>query len=334
MDLINVGLLFGGKSAEHEISLKSAVHIWESLDMNKYEIIPIGIDKDGKWYHEANIDRSVKPFQLNHLYEEEIVTDISQLEIDIAFPVLHGPYGEDGQVQALLEKHNIPFVGSGELSSKTCMDKDLTKQALINAGIPTCKYLAFQATAKPSFNDLKERLGLPLFIKPANMGSSVGIHMINSESEYQSALNDASKYDNKIIAEEYIMGKELECGILGSKNPQASVVAEIIPGEIFYSYDDKYSDSSKSSFLIPADINSETTAQIQKMAVDVFRALKCKGFARCDFFLKDDGTLLVNEINTIPGCTEISMFPKMWAHQGITTEKWTDILITEVLEGR
>jgi D-alanine-D-alanine ligase len=242
---------------------------------------------------------------------------------------LHGPYGEDGTIQGLLKLADIPFVGSGVLGSAAGLDKDVMKRLLRDAGIPIGKFLTLKNHEPvPSFTSVTARLGQPFFIKPANMGSSVGISKIYKEQEYAAALRDAFQYDSKILIEEYIRGRELECAVLGNEDPAASIVGEIIPSHDFYSYDAKYLDENGAELKIPASLDTETHKKIQALAIKVFQTLCCEGLSRVDFFMKETGEIFVNESNTMPGFTKISMYPKLWEASGIS---YTE-LITRLIE--
>jgi D-alanine-D-alanine ligase len=314
-----VGIIMGGRSAEHEISLLSAQNIYDAIDRTKFEPVMIKIDKAGKWEQKGGLE---------------------SVHIDVAFPILHGPYGEDGTIQGFLKFADIPFVGPGVLGSAAGMDKDVMKRLFLEAGIPIGKYLALKSHEKaPSFAEVEAALGKPVFIKPANMGSSVGISKVNNEAEYAAALKDAFQYDTKIVMEEFIRGREIECGVLGNEDPRASVPGEIKPTHDFYSYDAKYLDEKGAALEIPAKLDPQTTKRIQEMAVKVFKTLECEGLSRVDFFLKDNChapqglDLIVNEINTMPGFTKVSMYPKMWeasppSEGGVS---YTD-LITRLIE--
>ncbi len=345
---LKIGVLFGGKSAEHEVSLQSAKNVIEALDKNKYEVIPIGINKHGKWMlnHTSNYllhSDNPKLIRLNKsnkevaLYSEssgtlaEINNSNQKLKIDVIFPVMHGPFGEDGSMQGLLKLSGIPYVGAGVLGSAVGMDKDVMKRLFRDAGIPIGKFLTFKNAKEISFNKIKKELKLPLFIKPANMGSSVGINKINNEKEFNKAIKDAFLYDSKIIIEEGINGREIECSVLGNDNPIASLPGEIVVNQEFYSYDAKYVDEGAIA-QIPAKIDKKTQKKIQELAIKVFKVLNCEGMGRVDFFLKKNGEVLVNEINTIPGFTKISMYPKLWEATGIPLPKLLDRLIDLAIE--
>jgi D-alanine-D-alanine ligase len=338
------GILFGGKSAEHEISLLSAKNVFEAIDRTKFEPVLIGIDKTGRWLindasqfllnHDnpslVKLNPNGKPVMVrperNGMFSAE---DTGGFNLDVVFPILHGPFGEDGTVQGFLKLADIPHVGSGVLGSAVGMDKDIMKRLLRDAGIPVGKFTALKNHSKiPSFSETEAELGSPFFIKPANMGSSVGIGKVRNEGEYSSAIQDAFKYDTKIIMEEFIPGREIECAVLGNEEPAASVPGEIITSHDFYSYDAKYLDENGAVLEIPANIDEKAKKRIQELAVKVFVTLCCEGLSRVDFFLKENGDVIVNEINTIPGFTRISMYPKLWEASGIG---YTE-LITRLIE--
>ncbi|MCL2802126.1 MAG: D-alanine--D-alanine ligase [Treponema sp.] len=300
-----VGILFGGKSAEHEISLLSANNVIEAIDKKKFEPILIKIEKSGKW-------------NINDIFA-----------CDVIFPILHGPFGEDGTIQGLLKLADIPFVGPGVLGSAAGMDKDVMKRLLRDDGIPIGKFIAAYKNQKlPSFAEAESALGTPIFVKPANMGSSVGISKVRSEAEFNAALKEAFLYDTKIVIEEFISGREIECAVLGNEEPAASVPGEIIPSHDFYSYDAKYIDDNGAALEIPAKLDEQTIKRVQELALKVFKTLCCEGLSRVDLFLCTNGELIVNEINTMPGFTKISMYPKMWEASGIS---YTE-LITRLIE--
>jgi D-alanine-D-alanine ligase len=342
---INVGILFGGKSAEHEVSLQSAKNVLDALDRTRYTPILIGIDKTGRWLLNdesrflLNADDpkrialnpegdSVALLPRNGGAISNLTTRGQEKTIDVIFPILHGPFGEDGTVQGLLKLADIPFVGAGVLGSAAGMDKDVMKRLLRDAGVPIGKFLVLKShETPPSFQMLREELGLPLFVKPANMGSSVGVNKVRNEDEYRRAIRDAFEYDTKIILEEFIPGRELECSVLGNEDPQASLPGEIKPLHEFYSYDAKYLDSQGAAPEIPARIDEETCRAVQALAIKTFQTLACEGLARVDFFLKPDGAILVNEINTMPGFTKISMYPKLWEASGLSYTALIDRLI-------
>lgn len=337
---IKVGVLFGGKSAEHEISLRSAKNVIEALDKGKYEPVLIGIDKNGRWLYNEQTSLilhadNVEKISLNQ--ESENVALIPQSEgqlsgvgqkVDVVFPILHGPLGEDGTIQGLLKLANIPFVGAGVLGSAVGMDKDVMKRLLRDAGLPIGNYLTLRShQQRPTFETVTNKLGLPCFVKPANLGSSVGINRVDNEEQYQVALDEAFSFDHKIIIEEFIDGREIECAILGNEDPKASIPGEISFTHSFYSYEAKYLDDQGYKIDIPAKISEDQINEIQQVAIRTFQVLECEGFARVDVFLTKDGKILVNEINTIPGFTQISMYPKLWEASGIPYSDLIDQLL-------
>ncbi len=351
---LRVGVLFGGKSAEHEISLISAKNVIDAIDKSKYEVFLIAIDKNGEWHLKKGYEylmHAENP-KLVHLHgDKETVVLIPKkhrkelmsysgnqlqdsLQLDVIFPLLHGTYGEDGTVQGLLKLANIPFVGAGVLGSAVGMDKDVMKRLLRDANIPIARFVTVHQYNKDQvdFDQIVEQLGLPLFIKPANLGSSVGIAKVKERKEFGPALEKAFLYDRKVLIEEFIMGREIECSVLGNDYPIASLPGELIPQREFYSYEAKYIDEDGALFCIPAELSPELTSLVQTRAVDAYRTLCCEGMARVDFFLKPNGEVLVNEINTIPGFTKISMYPKLWEVSGISYTELIDRLINLAIE--
>src|SRR3989338_5036336 len=308
---LKIGVLFVGKSAEHEVSIISAKNIIKALDKEKYQIFPVKIDKNGK-------------FNLNTLKK-----------IDVIFPVLHGPFGEDGSMQGLLKILNLPFVGSSVLGSAVSMDKEIMKKLFKEARIPIGKFIVLKYGEKITFEKVKKGLGMPVFVKPVNMGSSVGISKVKNKKEYDTAIKEAFKFDLKVIIEENIAGREIECSVLGNNNPIASLPGEIIANQEFYSYDAKYI-SQESVVEIPAKLPRATIKKIQELAVKTFKILNCEGMGRVDFFVKKNAKghtdVIVNEINTIPGFTNISMYPKLWEASGLPIEKLLDKLIALAIE--
>jgi D-alanine-D-alanine ligase len=348
---IRVAILFGGKSVEHEISLVSARNIVAAMDKNKYEIVAIGIDKQGRWFFDEGgrllLDRTQSKVKMRDKKNAGAVvpgasnapmvrcaTGSSIGAVDVVFPVLHGPFGEDGTVQGLLKLANVPFVGAGVLGSAVGMDKDVMKRLLRDAGIPIPKFLVLEAAAKKdlNFHQARRQLGLPLFVKPANLGSSVGISKVTGQGEFRRAIKEALLYDSKILIEECISGREIECAVLGNEHPVASVPGEIITGHGFYSYDAKYIDDQGARLVIPAELPAVVKRRIQELAVRTFSVLCCSGMARVDFFLRGERDIFVNEINTIPGFTKISMYPKMWSASGLSYPRLIDRLIQLALQ--
>jgi D-alanine-D-alanine ligase len=349
---IRVGILFGGRSAEHEVSLQSAKNIIGTIDTNKYEVVLIAIDKKGRW-HLNEESRFLLPTTQSELPElpesgenlalvpgkqdEQLVAVSGQQRLgslDVIFPVLHGPFGEDGTVQGLLKLANIAFVGAGVLGSAIGMDKDVMKRLLRDAGIPIARFIVASkySSKEIGFDYARDQLGLPLFIKPANLGSSVGIHKVKNRHGFEDALRDAFNYDNKILIEECIDGREMECSVLGNDDPIASVPGEILPRHEFYSYEAKYLDENGAVLEIPAKLPLEISERIRQLAIKTFSALCCAGMARVDFFLRNENEIIVNEINTIPGFTRISMYPKLWEATGISYSELIDKLIELAIE--
>ncbi|MDR2553239.1 MAG: D-alanine--D-alanine ligase [Treponema sp.] len=348
MGRLNVGILCGGKSAEHEVSLQSAKNIYEAMDREQFNPVLIGIDKSGRWLYGSHsrvqdfIEYDGDPQRIRLKggragaalapKSEGLLTMLDDpahpVKLDVIFPILHGPFGEDGTVQGLLKLAEVPFVGPGILGSAAGMDKDVMKRLLRESGIPIGKFLVLRDwEAAPSFTEASAILGVPLFVKPANMGSSVGISKVRSETEFRAALDEAFKYDTKLILEENIPGREIECSVLGNEAPRASLPGEVRASRDFYSYEAKYIDAEGAALEIPARLPGVQIRNIQELAVKTFRVLECQGLSRVDFFLKEDGTALVNEINTMPGFTRISMYPKLWEASGMGYTK----LITELI---
>jgi D-alanine-D-alanine ligase len=353
MKKIRVGIVFGGRSAEHEVSLQSAKNVLEALDRQKYEPVLIGIDREGRWRLDeqtAALYESARPLPnltadqprevaLVARGEQSRLLDLSDDReigrLDAVFPVLHGPYGEDGSVQGLCRLANLPCVGAGILGSAVGMDKDVMKRLLRDAGIPIARFVTvIKGRAEPAFAALSADLGTPLFVKPANLGSSVGISRVQTAAEYRRALDAAFEYDTKVVIEECIVGREIECAVLGNTEPRASVPGEIITGgsHTFYDYEAKYIDEKGAELRIPAPLDERAATRVQETAIRAFTVLCCEGMARVDMFLRDSGEVLVNEINTIPGFTKISMYPKLWEASGISYSQLVDRLIGLAIE--
>jgi D-alanine-D-alanine ligase len=347
---LRVGILFGGKSAEHEVSLQSARNVVESLNQERYKVVLIGIDKHGRWLLNEDSrfllnEDSPKHIKLASSHERvallpgehenrlvKLEDKQKALSLDVVFPILHGPFGEDGTVQGLLKLADVPFVGAGVLGSAIGMDKDVMKRLMREAGLPIARFLVMNRGHRALYRDIVEQLGLPLFVKPANLGSSVGISKVTGEEEFLKALNEALAYDTKALIEEAIGGRELECSVLGNEEPIASLPGEVIPQAEFYSYEAKYLDENGAVFEIPARLDRKTVEKIQGLAVRAFKVLCCEGMARVDFFLTPENRLVVNEINTIPGFTRISMYPKLWEASGVSYPELLDRLIQLALE--
>lgn len=341
-------LLFGGRSAEHDVSRVTAVAIAEALDPERYEVVPVAITTEGQWLlaHDAQAylggarDALPRAFDVagtrvipsaDPTRAEITAVDGPPFEVDVVFPVLHGPYGEDGTVQGLLELAGLPYVGAGVLASALGMDKVAMKQTFAAAGLPQAEYRVHREGRDPAkfCTMVDAELGLPCFVKPANMGSSVGVSKAHDRAELEAAVALALEYDEWIVAEEAITGREIEVAVLDDDPPFASVPGEIVPGEEFYSYRDKY-ESDRAHSAIPADLDESDTAEVRRLAVAAFAACRGEALARVDFFLEDAGRgrgFLVNELNTMPGFTPISMYPKLMAASGIAYPDLMDRLV-------
>lgn len=351
---IRVGLIFGGRSGEHEVSLTSAKGIMAALDQEKYDIVPIGITKEGQWLTGENIHQKLldavaghpvieavsRRSPAPHASEETSQLALSVLEtgpLDVVFPVLHGTFGEDGTVQGFFELVDVPYVGAGVMASAAAMDKAIAKDIFRAHGLPIVTHRVFlrrqwQHDPAAVLKECEAAMPYPMFVKPANLGSSVGIHKAKDRAGLQAGLMDAARYDRKLIVEQGLEAREIEVSVLGNDDPLASVPGEIIPSREFYSYAAKYLDDS-SELLIPAPLNPEHTELIQNLAVLAFQALDCAGLARCDFLLeKTTGEVFVNELNTMPGFTPISMYPKLWEASGLSYSELLDRLIGLALE--
>ncbi|MEB3339400.1 D-alanine--D-alanine ligase family protein [Okeania sp.] len=353
MKKLRVGLLFGGCSGEHEVSICSAKAIATALSKGKnpekYELMPIYIQKDGRWQptdFSQPVLESGKPSQLTDENNNDSKTSLlwqlppEVAEVDVWFPVLHGPNGEDGTIQGLLKLMQVPFVGSGVLGAAMGMDKIATKIAFAHAGLPQVKYMAVmrsQIWSNPCVfpklcDDIETALGYPCFVKPANLGSSVGIAKVRTRSELETALDDAAKYDRRIIVEAGVEMRELECAVLGNDHPKASVLGEITYDSDFYDYETKYTEG-KAGLFIPARVSEAIATQIQEMATQAFLAVDAAGLARVDFFyVEKSGEILINEINTMPGFTSTSMYPMLWEASGVLFDELVDTLIQLALE--
>jgi len=338
-----IGLLFGGRSGEHEVSISSAKAVATALtdqdNFQKYELIPIYIDKNGVW-HEPEIGKQVlnsgKSMVSENIDHKKLWQFPSQVgEVEVWFPVLHGPNGEDGTIQGLLTLMQVPFVGSGVLGSSMGMDKIAMKTVFAAAGLAQVNYMAVtreQIWSGPCVfpklcDRLDETLGYPCFVKPANLGSSVGIAKAKNRSELETALDNAASYDRRIIVEAGIKGREVECAVLGNDNPQASVVGEITFDADFYDYETKYTDG-KAQLIIPAQLPAEIISKIQEMSLQAFAAVDARSLSRVDFFyVEESGEIFINEINTLPGFTALSMYPQLWAASGIAFPELVNRLI-------
>lgn len=344
-------VIFGGQSSEHEVSLLSAKTVIKNIDKNKYEVFMIGITKEGKWLlfegelnnlNPLNWQKFSKPAILSpdattkgiFIYDKN---SIETKKIDVIFPVLHGLYGEDGSIQGLFELAQIPYVGCGILASSVCMDKTFTKVIVDNIGIKQANYIGINLSEFRNFTDdvlnkIERKIGYECFVKPSNAGSSVGISKVKNKSELIEAINIAFNYDKKVLIEECIMGRELECAVLGNEIANVSDVGEIIPSDDFYSYDAKYNSDDSKTILNP-DLDQSKMDEIKNNSLKIFKAVDGKGLARVDFFL-ENGTnnVIFNEINTLPGFTDISMYPKLWEERGISITSLIDKLIELALQ--
>jgi D-alanine-D-alanine ligase len=311
---LRVAVVYGGRSGEHEVSIRSAKAILDGMDPAKYEKIEYFIDKQGKWSpHPIGPEPAAHP------------------EIDVVFPVLHGTFGEDGTVQGLFELADLPYVGAGVLGSSVSMDKEMMKRVCTERMLPVVDYVTV-SRENPDLEKICGRLPFPMFVKPANLGSSVGISKVHDARELAAAVALAAQYDRKVIVERGILGRELECSVLGNEKPMASVPCEILPSREFYDYDDKYL-LDRAETKLPADLSAEKTEELRRLAVECYRAVECEGMGRVDFLLEaSTGKLYINEINTIPGFTSISMYPKMWEASGIGFSALIDRLIELALE--
>jgi D-alanine-D-alanine ligase len=353
---IRVAIIFGGRSGEHEVSLVSAKGIMAAIDKDKYEVLPIGITKEGRWIAAGDPMRALQSGMTEgDSQPAALLGDPSQrgllrlekrgqgwqaarlTEVDVVFPVLHGPYGEDGAIQGLLELANLPYVGAGVLGSALGMDKIVQKTVLRAHGLPVADFTPvsrkeWEQDPDAVLKRILETLGYPCFVKPANLGSSVGITKAHDAGELPAALNVAARYDRRILVEQAIDAREIEVSVLGNDEPIASVPGEIIPCNEFYDYEAKYI-ADDSELLVPAPVSAELACRIQEMAVRAYKAIDCAGMARVDFFV-ERGTyqVYVNELNTIPGFTPISMYPKLWQASGISYTELIDRLIGLALE--
>lgn len=342
-----MGVIFGGRSTEHKISLLSAKNIIAALDRKKYEIIPIGIDKGGVFYYfspksdfivnaddpkRISLGKRGQPVTFSFGRRHELIGIINKdlkIKLDVVFPILHGLYGEDGTLQGLLRMADLPFVGVNTLGSAVCMDKDVAKRLLRDAKYEVADFICVGSSKKynVNFTSIAKKLGLPFFLKPANAGSSVGVHKIESKKGFIAAERDAFQYDNKIIFEKMIVGAEIECSVLGNEKVIASRPGRVIPRRDFYSYEAKYLDEDGAGFEIPAKLPAASINKIRNIAIGVYKVLGCEGMARVDGFLTKGNGFIVNEVNTVPGFTAISMYPKLWEKTGIRYSTLLDKLI-------
>jgi len=321
MNRLKVGLVFGGRSGEHEVSIRSAKSIYDALDKNKYQVFLAGIDKTGGW-HVVEPKWLPGGAEMKSLLSGENHLRIEEQKADVIFPIVHGTYGEDGCLQGLLEILDVAYVGAGVLGSAVGMDKDIQKRLLMQAGVKTAEYLVINSA--DDLNKIKVKK-YPVFVKPASMGSSVGVSKVSSLQTLNASIKKALKYDRKALVEEFIEGREIEVAVLDGK---ASIPGEVIPkGHEFYDYEAKYIDENGAELRIPAKLKKALVSKIQQIAEKVFNILECEGMARVDMFLKKSGEVIVNEINTLPGFTNISMYPRLWEASGLSYSKLLDRLI-------
>jgi len=331
MSKLHILLLFGGESAEHDVSINSARNIYDALDKQAYDVSLCYIDRKGQWWHASRVEAQEQPNnELMAIFGKgEFATRYGErLRPDMLFPVLHGPNGEDGSVQGVAQLLHLPVVGCGIVGSAICMDKDVTKRLLMQEGISVVATAVHRVgDTEPDYDALAKQLGQTLFVKPANLGSSIGVSKVANASELAQALGEAHSYDHKIIIERAIIGRELECAVLGNDDPKASILGEIKPGEVFYSYSDKYASDSTAETTTEPDLPEDVSVYIRDVAVRAYKVLECRGLARVDFFLADDGQVFVNEVNTLPGFTNISMYPKLWEASGLGYSQLLDKLV-------
>jgi D-alanine-D-alanine ligase len=346
---ISLGLIYGGKSAEHNVSLQTALAVTKALNTEKFDIHPIYITEEGEWLRGEKLtepvsnvrmlqfEQNAKTFLPTSLNESMFPQPASADEkIDVVFPLLHGPNGEDGTMQGLLELLNIPYVGNGVLASAAGMDKVMMKDVFAQAGLAQAKHLSFnkkdyEKATPDSLEQVEQVLGYPCFVKPANMGSSVGISKCRSKEELQTAFDLAFQYDRRVVVEEGVVGREIEIGVLGNDEPKCSVVGEIAPKTDFYDYKAKYEDGD-TDLIIPASVSEDEYKTIHDMAIKAFKSLDGSGLVRADFFLTEKGEVLINEVNTMPGFTPFSMFPLLWKHTGVEYPELIEKLVSLAIE--
>lgn len=345
MNKIRIGVIFGGRSGEHEVSIRSAKTVIEQIDKNKYKITPLAIGKDGVWLSPKQ-SAALFPAETQALLDDEISAESVNIirdadKFDVVFPVLHGTFGEDGTIQGLFEMANLPYIGCGVLASACGMDKVTMKILFRDANLPMCKYVWFLRSEWDKASDtivsqIEKQLGFPCFVKPANLGSSVGVTMAKDIESLRNGIELAAEYDRKIIVEEGLDMREIECAVIGNDDPKASLPGEYIindDSKAFLDYTEKYTGTGNNDFVVPAPISPELTEKIQEMAIDAFKSVDGSGISRVDFFLrKDTGALLINEINTLPGLTDASGYPKMWKGSGLEFSQVIDTLVTLAIE--
>jgi len=340
MQKLQVGILYGGRSVEHAVSVNSAKNIFEYIDTTRFEAVPFGLDETGRWFRTTKVDKNIKegsPAELGlNPGDPRIIFADTDIKLDVVFPLLHGTDGEDGSIQGLLQAISIPCVGSGVLGSALSMNKIIAKQLMQQSGLPVGKFVYFTKAEreKIQYNNLVKELGLPFMTKAASLGSSVGINKVNTEADFHTAVEEAFQYDDEILFEEFITAREIECAILGNSPPMASLPGEIVINKKydFYTFDAKYVDPDAVRIDVPAKLDKAVAAEIQALAVKAFQTLRCLDYARVDIFLTAQNKIYINEINTIPGFTNSSMFPMMWKERGISFTDLISKLIDMTLE--
>ncbi len=341
MSKTKVAILYGGRSVEHGVSINSAKNIFEFIDKDKFEAFPIGISKKGVWYLTPAVDKEMEKgsplqLQLNPGNPTFKTKEGKEFNVDVVFPVLHGTDGEDGSIQGLLKAMELPMVGTGVLGSAMSMSKLVTKRLLKEAGVPVTKFKAVSFDQKDTlkFPELEAEFGLPFMVKAASLGSSVGISKVKTEADFIVAVKEAFRYDDTLLIEQYVKGREIECAILGNYPPQASLPGEIIinPKYEFYTFDAKYVDGEAVRIDVPAKLDSSIAEKIRELSIKTYQALHCEDFSRIDLFLSDDGKIYINEINTIPGFTNSSMYPMMWKDRGVSFTELISKLIALCIE--
>jgi D-alanine-D-alanine ligase len=351
---LHVGLIYGGPSPEHDVSIASARNVFGAFDTDQYRVTPIWIDLEGRWhvedttaavFHNPNVaptssggrpllspaddDIKILSGQWN---PENGMAQLKSLSLDVAFPMLHGKNGEDGRIQGLFQTLDLPYVGASVLSSAACMDKEVTKRLLRDSGHPIVPFRTLRTSDHFSFENATDHLGKTLFIKPASSGSSIGTSKVENEEEYAQAVAKAFSYDSKVLVETAIAGREIECSVIGNEEPRTAVPGEIVLTSDFYTYEAKYTDPNAAHMEVPADISNSVSNRVRSLAGDAYSTLGCEGMARVDFFLTPEQDLLINEINTIPGFTERSMFPVMWENTGLPLDDLINTLIQLALD--
>ncbi len=342
---IKIGLLYGGKSAEHKVSMQTALAVTKALDYQKFEIHPIYITVNGEWIKGSQLNAPAENIAAlefspsNALVSSDFSPAVFKAEeerLDVIFPLLHGPNGEDGTVQGMLELLNLPYVGNGVLASAAGMDKVIMKNIFAQAGLNQVDYVSFirsewENQQEQAYLQVEAKLGYPCFVKPANLGSSVGISKCMDRSELMEAFKEAFQFDRKIIIEQGVTAREIEIGVLGNDHAECSVPGEIVPKKAFYDYKAKYEDGD-TGLIIPADITEGQYAELKELALRAYKALDCSGLVRADFFLTAEGEFLINEVNTMPGFTPFSMFPLLWKHTGVEYPQLIERLVKLAIE--